>query len=63
MVRDARYKLLDFRSDGWLEFYDLRGRTEEGENLLPDLDPEQRARFEALREEIEQRVARMEREP
>jgi arylsulfatase A-like enzyme len=51
-IRDERWKLLH-EADGTEEFFDLRGRVNDGPNLLGHLDAEQRAAYERLGAELE----------
>lgn len=51
-IRDERWKLLR-DADGEEEFFDLRGRDDDGPNLLGHLDAEQRAAYERLAAELE----------
>jgi len=48
MLRDRRYKLVQSIETGD-EFFDLRGRTDDGPNLLGALNPEQQTAYERLR--------------
>ncbi len=54
MVRDERYKLLEFVSDGSQEFYDLEGRIDDGPNRIGSLTDEQRSAYERLRVELDE---------
>lgn len=49
MVRDARYKLIEFVTDGREEFYDLEGRSDDGPDRIESLTAEQRSAYERLR--------------
>jgi arylsulfatase A-like enzyme len=48
MLRNHRYKLVQSIETGD-EFFDLRGRTDDGPNLLGSLNAEQQAAYESLR--------------
>jgi arylsulfatase A-like enzyme len=48
MIRNHRYKLVKSTETGD-EFFDLRGRTDDGPNLFGSLNPEQQAAYESLR--------------
>ena len=54
MVRDKRYKLLEFVVDGVQEFYDLEGRFDDGPNRIGSLTDEQRSAYERLRAVLEE---------
>jgi arylsulfatase A-like enzyme len=56
MVRDKRYKLVEFVSDESREFYDLEGRIDDGPNRIGSLTDEQRSAYERLRDELEESV-------
>lgn len=58
MVRDARWKLL-VDTEGKEQFFDLRGRVDDGPDLMGRLDAEQRAAYERLRAEEERIVAEL----
>jgi len=54
MVRDERYKLVEFVAHGIQEFYDLEGRIDDGPNRIGSLSDEQRSAYERLRAALDE---------
>ena len=59
MVRDERYKLLEFVSDGSQELYDLEGRIDDGPNRIGSLTDEQRSAYQRLRAALDDFLAEL----
>ena len=53
MVRDERYKLVEFVADGIQEFYDLEGLIDDGPDRIGALSDEQRSAYERLRSALD----------
>jgi arylsulfatase A-like enzyme len=58
MIRNHRYKLVQSIETGD-EFFDLRGRTDDGPNLLGSFNPEQQAAYESLRASLADTLLRL----
>ena len=58
MLRNHRYKLVQSVETGD-EFFDLRGRTDDGPDLLGSLNDEQRTAYESLRAALADTLLRL----
>jgi arylsulfatase A-like enzyme len=57
MIRNERYKLIEYAHDGIHEFYDLDGRLDDGPDRMGSLDAEQQEAYERLSDRLSEMLA------